>query len=413
MTARRLTKNEKRRLKDKEASAKAREDSALAAAAAAAGKDKETAAAAAAAAEAEAEAAAKTKTKKRKSRFTELPPTTALPVVIEYVSADLDTEAASLTASASAGTEGDTASTDTLPISIADADLAAFKEVFSKFARPEDLTADRAARGSKSDIFLNVGAGGSDEGEGSDMETDDHDASTKHLTKRQLRLLRRPTVAQLKKLAARPELVEAHDVTAADPLLLVHLKSVNNSVPVPSHWSHRRKYLSGKRGVEKPPFQLPAFIADTGIDRIRQSLMEAEEGKRAKAKARSQVRPSMGKVDIDYQVLHDAFFKYQTKPELTRHGELYFEGKEIDTANRSKKAGEPLSETLRAALGMSLDAASASTTPPPWLVHQQRYGPPPSYPSLKIPGLSAPLPHGASLSLSLLSLPLFPSLCSS
>lgn len=34
--------------------------------------------------------------------------------------------------------------------------------------------------------------------------------------------------------------------------------------------------------------------------------------------------------------------------------------------------------------------------PPPWLINMQRYGPPPSYPSLKIPGLSAPLPEGAA-----------------
>ena len=38
----------------------------------------------------------------------------------------------------------------------------------------------------------------------------------------------------------------------------------------------------------------------------------------------------MGKLDIDYQVLHDAFFKYQTKPSLTGLGELYYEGKEFD-----------------------------------------------------------------------------------
>lgn len=38
----------------------------------------------------------------------------------------------------------------------------------------------------------------------------------------------------------------------------------------------------------------------------------------------------MGKLDIDYQVLHDAFFKYQTKPNLTGLGELYYEGKEFD-----------------------------------------------------------------------------------
>ena len=31
-----------------------------------------------------------------------------------------------------------------------------------------------------------------------------------------------------------------------------------------------------------------------------------------------------------FQVLHDAFFKYQTKPKLTSHGDLYHEGKEFE-----------------------------------------------------------------------------------
>lgn len=34
--------------------------------------------------------------------------------------------------------------------------------------------------------------------------------------------------------------------------------------------------------------------------------------------------------------------------------------------------------------------------PPPWLINMQRYGPPPSYPSMKIPGLNAPLPPGCA-----------------
>lgn len=34
----------------------------------------------------------------------------------------------------------------------------------------------------------------------------------------------------------------------------------------------------------------------------------------------------MGKMDIDYSILHDAFFKYQDKPKMTRIGELYYEG---------------------------------------------------------------------------------------
>ena len=45
---------------------------------------------------------------------------------------------------------------------------------------------------------------------------------------------------------------------------------------------------------------------------------------------------------------------------------------------------------LRQALGMG------PMSPPPWLINMQRYGPPPAYPNLKIPGLNAPIPAGAS-----------------
>lgn len=37
----------------------------------------------------------------------------------------------------------------------------------------------------------------------------------------------------------------------------------------------------------------------------------------------------MGKIDIDYQKLHDAFFKWQIKPKLTIHGDLYYEVQEF------------------------------------------------------------------------------------
>ena len=42
---------------------------------------------------------------------------------------------------------------------------------------------------------------------------------------------------------------------------------------------------------------------------MRQALAEKEEAKNMKAKMREKVRPKMGKIDIDYQKLHDAFFK--------------------------------------------------------------------------------------------------------
>jgi splicing factor 3B subunit 2 len=165
-------------------------------------------------------------------------------------------------------------------------------------------------------------------------------------------------------------------------------------VPVPRHWCYKRKYLQGKRGFEKPPFKLPEFIRKTGIMEMRQALQEKEESKSLKAQMREKIRPKMGKIDIDYQKLHDAFFKWQTKPKMTIHGDLYYEGKEFETRLKEKKPGD-LSTELRTALGMPT-GPNANKCPPPWLIAMQRYGPPPSYPNIKIPGLNAPIPEGCS-----------------
>ncbi|CAG8509211.1 5265_t:CDS:10 [Paraglomus brasilianum] len=222
-----------------------------------------------------------------------------------------------------------------------------------------------------------------------DESTIDSDSDRgEKVSKKKLRKLNRLSVAQLKQLVKRPEVVEWVDVTAADPKLLVHIKSYRNTVPVPQHWSQKRKYLQGKRGIEKPAFELPDFIKDTGIMEMREAVREKEDAAKLKQKTRERVQPKMGKLDIDYQKLHDAFFRFQTRPKLTIHGELYYEGKEFETKLKEKKPGQ-LSEELKAALNMP------PLAPPPWLIAMQRYGPPPSYPNLKIPGLNAPIPEGA------------------
>ena len=95
-------------------------------------------------------------------------------------------------------------------------------------------------------------------------EVEEDEAPEKRLSRKQRKAMSRMTVAELKQVVARPEAVEAHDVTASDPRLLVFLKSYRNTVPVPRHWCHKRKFLQGKRGVEKKPFQLPEYIAQTG-----------------------------------------------------------------------------------------------------------------------------------------------------
>ena len=143
---------------------------------------------------------------------------------------------------------------------------------------------------------------------------------------------------------AKPEVVEAWDVTADDPRLLVHLKSYRNSIPVPKHWGQKRKFLMGKRGQEKPPFQLPFFIAATGIEKIRAAVLEKEQAKKLKGKMKERMQPKMGKIDIDYQVLHDAFFKFQTKPRLSKHGDVYYEVRRTTPL----RAGPPCACTPRA-----------------------------------------------------------------
>lgn len=142
-----------------------------------------------------------------------------------------------------------------------------------------------------------------------DMDEENVDDKEK-LSKRKLKKLTRLSVAELKQLVGRPDVVEMHDVTARDPKLLVQLKAHRNTVQVPRHWCFKRKYLQGKRGIEKPPFDLPAFIKKTGIMEMRASLQEKDEAKTLKSKMRERVRPKMGKIDIDYQKLHDAFFKW-------------------------------------------------------------------------------------------------------
>merc|ERR1719265_835034 len=168
------------------------------------------------------------------------------------------------------------------------------------------------------------------------------------------RLASRMSVAELKTLVKRPDVVEVWDTTSSDPRLLVYLKAYRNTVTVPRHWNSKRKYMAGKRGVEKPPFKLPDFIEATGIAKIRQAIMDKISEQSLKAKNRDKVHPKMGKLDIDYQVLHDAFFKLATKPKLTKHNDMYYEGKEYEAKMMTKRPGQ-LSAALKEALGMSAE----------------------------------------------------------
>ncbi|TQN72272.1 Pre-mRNA-splicing factor [Colletotrichum shisoi] len=267
-------------------------------------------------------------------------------------------------------------------VDLDDERFAAFKDIFSKFgvSLDEDEVAKEANAGNQGEVIW----------DDDDIPSEDEEATGQtKLSKKKRKQLNKLSIAELKALVKIPDVVEWQDTSSSDPRMLVQIKAQRNVVPVPGHWQLKREYLSSKRGIEKPPFRLPKFIAETGITEMRDAVLEKQEQQSLKQKQRERVAPKMGKLDIDYQKLYDAFFRFQTKPELTRFGEVYYEGKESEVDFQHFRPGE-LTEATKEALGMPPGA------PPPWLINQQRFGPPPSYPTMKIPGLNAPPPPGGS-----------------
>ena len=206
------------------------------------------------------------------------------------------------------------------------------------------------------------------------------------LSKRQLRLRNKVSLASLKMSTHRPEIVEPTDADAQDPYLLVFIKSQPNIIPVPSHWSSKRDYLSSKRGVERPSFQLPKFIRDTGIEEMRLTTTSSDD-RTLKQQQRERVQVKLGRLDMDYEKLYRAFFHHQSKPRLSKFGELYEEGKELvdELTNEAKKMRPGVvSKTLRQALGMNDHDLNIA---PAWITIMKDIGKPPSYQDLIIPGI--------------------------
>ena len=176
--------------------------------------------------------------------------------------------------------------------------LSDVHRAFLRFTGQDEEAAAGAAEAPADDARLK-------EEDAKDKFVDDGDGegyAADKLSKKKRRQLETMKVAELKRACARPDVVEVWDVRAPDPQLLVHLKAYRNAVPVPRHWSQKRQYLQGKRGLEKPPFELPEYIKATGITDMRDAYLEKEAASKQKQQARSRMRPKMGKIEIEYEV---------------------------------------------------------------------------------------------------------------
>lgn len=184
---------------------------------------------------------------------------------------------------------------------------------------------------------------------------------------------------QLKTVTIRPELISWYDADGKDPYFFVFLKSQVNAIQVPAHWLSNKDYLSSRKSIEKTMFQLPEYLKDTCIQNIRRV-----EDLTLRQHQRERVQPKIGKLDVDYQKLYDAFFKNQTKPPLSVFGDIYFEGKTKNCSELIDIVPGKISAKLLKALDMSIENTKI---PPPWIPMMNELGKPWSYRNLIIPSL--------------------------
>ncbi|GAV30413.1 hypothetical protein PMKS-003924 [Pichia membranifaciens] len=290
----------------------------------------------------------------------------------------------------------------------------AYKDIFEKFdpsklAETEQNEDDKKREDTdvKTESHILIGSEAEDDAEVNDDEEIKHgnqnsqvaksdtnnEAETpvegKNLSKRKFKKLYSIPLAVLKGESKYPELIDWMDANSPDPRLHIYLKTLPNSVSIPSHWQSKKSFLSSKRGIERPPFELPEFIRNTGILEMRNIVEESENDQSTlKQRMRERVQPKSGQLDIDYNKLHDAFFKYQKKPPLLKFGELYTESTNNDDLVLKDKISHfkvgVLSPRLKHALGMVDEKGTLINRLPPWYYKMKEIGPPPSYPYMKI-----------------------------
>ncbi|EMG49212.1 SF3B2 Splicing factor 3B subunit 2 [Candida maltosa Xu316] len=261
-----------------------------------------------------------------------------------------------------------------------------FRSVLDKFTQQEPTTnkPEQSVEPEHEESPLT----GTDEEDTDDDSDSDDNAQPVELSKRQLRLQNKISMSTLKSFTNYPQLVELQDRDSHNPYLLISIKTQPNMIPVPINWSSKKDYLSSRKGLEKLPFELPKFIRDTGISAMR----NINDDSSMKQKQREKVQPKMGTLDMDYEKLYSAFYKFQTKPRLYPYGEIYEEGKESnDELGQRIASVKPgvISKEMRIALGMATgdDKKDDLNIPPAWITIMKDIGKPPSYRDLIIPGL--------------------------
>lgn len=118
-----------------------------------------------------------------------------------------------------------------------------FRKIFEKFSFSDVTGSEDTDK--KDEAAENAAANKKADSDSDEEENDDDQKEKGGVSNKKKKLQRRMKIAELKQICSRPDVVEVWDATAADPKLLVFLKSYRNTVPVPRHWCQKRKFLQG------------------------------------------------------------------------------------------------------------------------------------------------------------------------
>ena len=126
------------------------------------------------------------------------------------------------------------------------------------------------------------------------------------------------------------------------------------------HWCFKRKYLQGKRGIEKPPFDLPEFIKKTGIMEMREALAEKEQEKGLKSKMREKKAVSKAKAkDKALRLRHSLKFAKARSTSSTLSGLTMMSDGRVSLDTREAKSGVDFAVALASCA--ALDASARAT----------------------------------------------------
>jgi splicing factor 3B subunit 2 len=113
-------------------------------------------------------------------------------------------------------------------------DLPEFSKVFQRFREPQEDTGVRHQE--KEQVLW--------EEDNDNIPDEEAEQAAPRKSKKQRKRENKLSVAELKAMARKPEMVEWTDADSSDPRLLLSIKSHRNVVPVPAHWSLKREVSS-------------------------------------------------------------------------------------------------------------------------------------------------------------------------